>query len=77
MRNELQQLKRSYNCFISLARFFDLLSKKLNVMKDLLQRLNEKNEGTHEGFHIGGTIMVILLFLVFMATSFYLMVTNY
>ena len=46
-------------------------------MKDLLQRFNDANETTHEGFHLGGTIMVILLFLGFMATSFYLMVTNY
>jgi hypothetical protein len=46
-------------------------------MKELLERFNGANETTHEGFHIGGTIMVILLFLVFMATSFYLMVTNY
>ena len=61
-----------------MARFFDLCSLiKLKFMKELLQRFNETNEDTHEGFHIGGTIMVILLFLVFMATSFYLMVTNY
>lgn len=46
-------------------------------MKELLQRFNETSEATHEGFHMGGTIMVILLFLVFMGTSFYLMVSNY
>lgn len=45
-------------------------------MKELLERLNVENENTHEGFHIGTTIMVILLFLAFMGTSFYLMVTN-
>ena len=45
-------------------------------MKELLERLEVK-ETTHEGFHIGTTIMVILLFLAFMGTSFYMMVTNY
>lgn len=45
-------------------------------MKDLLERLNVGTENTHEGFHITTTIMVILLFLAFMGTSFYLMVTN-
>jgi hypothetical protein len=56
---------------------FDLPDTKLNIMKELLQRIGEAKENTHEGFHIGGTIMVVLLFLAFMATSFYLMVTNY
>ena len=54
-----------------------MLVIKLKFMKELLQRISETNEETHEGFNLGGTIMVILLFLVFMATSFYLMVTNY
>lgn len=46
------------------------------IMKELLERINTNVENTHEGFHIGTTIMVILLFLAFMGTSFYLMVTN-
>ena len=46
-------------------------------MKALLEKLNLEDDYTHEGFHIGTTIMVILLFLVFMGTSFYLMVTNF
>jgi hypothetical protein len=45
-------------------------------MKEMLDKLVIK-ETTHEEFHIGTTIMVILLFLAFMGTSFYLMVTNY
>jgi hypothetical protein len=45
-------------------------------MKEMLARLSEAKETTHEGFHIGTTIMVILLFLAFMGSSFYLMVTN-
>jgi len=45
-------------------------------MKQLMERLNITNNNTHEGFHLGGTIMVILLFLIFMGTSFYLMVTS-
>lgn len=46
-------------------------------MKELLEKLNVHTENTHEGFHIGTTIMVIILFLAFMGTSFYMMVTNY
>ncbi len=45
-------------------------------MKALMERFTETTESTHEGFHIGTTVMVIFLFLVFMGTSFYLMVTN-
>ena len=45
-------------------------------MKALIERLNLSNETTHEGFHIGTTVMVIVLFLAFMGTSFYLMVSN-
>ena len=49
---------------------------KTTFMKEMLERLSESKETTHEGFHIGTTIMVILLFLAFMGSSFYLMVTN-
>ena len=45
-------------------------------MKEMLERLHEAKETTHDGFHIGTTIMVILLFLAFIGSSFYLMVTN-
>lgn len=62
---------------IRIGTFFRLTTIiKLKLMKELLERLNVENENTHEGFHIGTTIMVILLFLAFMGTSFYLMVTN-
>jgi hypothetical protein len=50
---------------------------KLKFMKALMEKFNLENDNTHEGFHIGTTIMVILLFLAFMGTSFYLMVTNF
>jgi hypothetical protein len=45
-------------------------------MKQLMEQLNLANDNSHEGFHLGGTIMIILLFLIFMGTSFYLMVTT-
>jgi len=46
-------------------------------MKETLERFSEANETTHEGFHISTTIIVILLFLAFMGSSFYLMVTTF
>jgi hypothetical protein len=45
-------------------------------MKQLIEQLHLTKNDSPEGFHLGGTIMVILLFLIFMGTSFYLMVTN-
>lgn len=42
----------------------------------MLDKLSGGEETTHEGFHTGKAIMVILLFLAFIGSSFYLMVTN-
>jgi hypothetical protein len=50
---------------------------KLKFMKALIEKFNLENDNTYEGFHISTTIIVILLFLAFMGTSFYLMVTNF
>lgn len=45
-------------------------------MKSLLRRWNT-GETTHEDFSMGSTMVVILLLLLFIGTSFYLMITNY
>lgn len=66
-------LKSYFNCG-TLLHFTRII--KLKIMKALIERLNLSNETTHEGFHIGTTVMVIVLFLAFMGTSFYLMVSN-
>ena len=67
-----------YQAFGAVGTFFRLSIRiKLKFMKALMEKFNLENDNSHEGFHIGTTIMVILLFLVFMGTSFYLMVTNF
>jgi len=44
-------------------------------MKQVLQSLVVKDE-THEKFHLGTTIFMILLFLTFWGVSFYVLVNS-
>ncbi|RYD95999.1 MAG: hypothetical protein EOP50_07195 [Sphingobacteriales bacterium] len=46
------------------------------VMKDVMKRISAVNE-SHEGFHIGTTIMMIVLFLAFWGVSFYILLNSY
>ena len=49
---------------------------KTYVMKDVLKRMSAVNE-SHEGFHLGTTIMMIILFLAFWGVSFYILLNSY
>ena len=46
-------------------------------MKTVVNRPEMSTEQTHEDFNMASTLVVIFLFLIFMGTSVYLMVTNY
>ena len=46
-------------------------------MKELFNKFALTNEQTHEDFNLGSTILVILLFLSFIGTTFYLMVASF
>lgn len=48
---------------------------KIDIMKQVLHRLVAKDE-THEQFHLGTTIFMILLFLTFWGVSFYVLVNS-
>jgi dolichol kinase len=48
---------------------------KTKFMKQVLQSLVAKDE-THEKFHLGTTIFMILLFLTFWGVSFYVLVNS-
>ncbi|WP_165871526.1 hypothetical protein [Flaviaesturariibacter flavus] len=45
-------------------------------MKQVLKQMNAVNE-SHEGFHLGTTIMMILIFLAFWGVSFYILLNSY
>ncbi|TCZ68287.1 hypothetical protein [Flaviaesturariibacter aridisoli] len=49
---------------------------KTYVMKDVMKRMSAVNE-SHEGFHLGTTIMMIVLFLAFWGVSFYILLNSY
>jgi hypothetical protein len=46
-------------------------------MKTMWKRLSENGNQTHEGFHFGTTIAMILLFLAFWGVSFYVLLNSY
>lgn len=46
-------------------------------MKTLWKRLSEGGAQTHEGFHLGMTIAMIILFLTFWGVSFYILLNSY
>ncbi|RYY41222.1 MAG: hypothetical protein EOO08_02790 [Chitinophagaceae bacterium] len=50
--------------------------QKSEVMKDVMKRMSAANE-SHEGFHLGTTIMMIFLFLAFWGVSFYILLNSY
>ncbi|WP_460567153.1 hypothetical protein [Flaviaesturariibacter terrae] len=52
------------------------LDLKTNVMKDVMKRMSAVSE-SHEGFHLGTTIMMIVLFLAFWGVSFYILLNSY
>jgi hypothetical protein len=45
-------------------------------MKEVLKRMSAENE-SHEGFHLGAAIMMIVLFLAFWGVSFYILLNSY
>ncbi|GAB4091600.1 hypothetical protein GCM10028786_05260 [Flaviaesturariibacter terrae] len=45
-------------------------------MKDVMKRMSAVSE-SHEGFHLGTTIMMIVLFLAFWGVSFYILLNSY
>jgi hypothetical protein len=49
---------------------------KTRVMKEVMKRMSAVNE-SHEGFHLGTTIMMIVLFLAFWGVSFYILLNSY
>jgi cytosine/uracil/thiamine/allantoin permease len=47
-------------------------------MKDVLKRISAAgNNHTHDGFHLGMTIAMIILFLAFWGVSFYVLLNSY
>ncbi len=49
---------------------------KTSGMKQVLQRLLVAHEETHDKFHMGSTLFMILLFLTFWGVSFYVLVNS-
>jgi hypothetical protein len=45
-------------------------------MKTVMKRLSA-GANSHEGFHLGMTIVMILLFLAFWGVSFYVLLNSY
>jgi hypothetical protein len=45
-------------------------------MKEVMKRMSAVNE-SHEGFHLGMAIMMIVLFLAFWGVSFYILLNSY
>ncbi|RYY82708.1 MAG: hypothetical protein EOO15_22565 [Chitinophagaceae bacterium] len=50
--------------------------QKTESMKDVMKRMSVVNE-SHEGFHLGTTVMMIVLFLAFWGVSFYILLNSY
>lgn len=46
-------------------------------MKTMWKRFSEVGNQTHEGFNLGMTIAMILLFLAFWGVSFYILLNSY
>ncbi|MDB5197245.1 MAG: hypothetical protein JWP88_1616 [Flaviaesturariibacter sp.] len=46
-------------------------------MKTMWKRLSEGGNQTHEGFNLGMTIAMILIFLTFWGVSFYILLNSY
>lgn len=45
-------------------------------MKQMLQKLVLSGEQTHDKFHLGSTIFMILIFLTFWGVSFYVLLNS-
>jgi cytosine/uracil/thiamine/allantoin permease len=46
-------------------------------MKTVLKRISAEGNQTHDGFHLGMTIAMIILFLAFWGVSFYVLLNSY
>ena len=46
-------------------------------MKSILERLGIVKEESNEDFNLGTAIVMIMLFLAFIGTSFYILVSSY
>jgi hypothetical protein len=46
-------------------------------MKSIVEKVNVHIEEPREGFYLGATIAIILLFLLFIGTTFYIAVASY
>ena len=45
---------------------------KAAIMKSKFEHLKNRSAETHEGFHLGATVAVLLLFLAFMLATLYI-----
>jgi len=46
-------------------------------MKTILEQLGVANKESRDDFNMGSFILMVLLFLAFIGTSFYILVTSY
>ena len=62
-----------------LAQFSLLIEyyQKTQYMKSILERTSVSKGEPGEDFHMGGTIAIILLIMLFVGTSFYVLVSSY
>lgn len=56
---------------------FSAIYKKHVSMKSILEQLGVVNQESNEDFNWGATIVMILLFLTFIGTSFYILISSY
>jgi cytosine/uracil/thiamine/allantoin permease len=56
--------------------FYRVIIKSI-VMKTVLKRISAEGNQTHDGFHLGMTIAMIILFLAFWGVSFYVLLNSY
>jgi hypothetical protein len=54
--------------------FYNINSQR---MKSIVEKVNVHIEEPREGFYLGATIAIILLFLLFIGTTFYIAVASY
>lgn len=59
-----------------MAQFSAIYMKHVS-MKSILEQLGVVNQESNEDFNWGATIVMILLFLTFIGTSFYILISSY
>jgi hypothetical protein len=74
MKNHLARLNSNWHAFPLIKR--EIGDLKTIFMKEVLKRMSAVNE-SHQGFHLGTAIMMIVLFLAFWGVSFYILLNSY